>query len=242
VKPRRGNAGTQPGLPDTAISEAVPLRGSLRPKAPAARKRVWEPLPVGPPTVLQMGYRSSAACPPASEVKPCKFRPLVEELVPAPEAEEVFLRLCHLPHCLFLDSALPDPLLGRYSFVAADPFDYLRLPADGTDGLGELARRMAGLRTESMAGLPPFQGGAAGLFSYDLGGSLETLPRPRVDEFQVPALAVGLYDVVVALDHLERRAWIISQGLPELGPPPSPRRRAAGRGVWLACWGRYRRE
>lgn len=155
--------------------------------------------------------------------------------MPAPEAEEVFLRLCHLPHCLFLDSALPDPLLGRYSFVAADPFDYLQLPCHRRGALEELARRMAGLRTESMAGLPPFQGGAAGLFSYDLGGSLEKLPRPRVDEFEVPALAVGLYDVVVALDHLERRAWIISQGLPEVAPARR-RRRAAERLEEVCGW------
>ena len=48
-------------------------------------------------------------------------------------------------------------------------------------------------------GLPPFQGGAAGLFAYDLNRSLERIARPRADEFQVPALAIGLYDVVVAL-------------------------------------------
>jgi len=65
------------------------------------------------------------------------------------------------------------------------------------------------------AGLPPFQGGAAGLLSYDLGRQLENLPRPAYDEFQLPAMAVGLYDVVIAWDHLDRRGWIISQGFPE---------------------------
>ena len=175
-----------------------------------------------------MGSDSSAPCLPADLATPCALRPLVEELVPAPGAEEVFRRMCRLPHCLFLDSALEQPALGRYSFVAADPFDYLQLPADGSDGLAELGRRMAGWRTETVAGLPPFQGGAAGLLSYDLGRSLEQLPPPPLDEFQVPALAVGLYDVVVALDHLERRAWIISQGLPELDPTRR-RRRAARR-------------
>ncbi len=66
--------------------------------------------------------------------------------------------------------------------------------------------------------LPPFQGGAAGLLSYDLGHSLETVPMPRWDEFQTPALAVGLYDTVVAWDHATGRAWIISQGFPETDP------------------------
>jgi len=143
------------------------------------------------------------------------FQPLVQQLCPAPDPVLVFQRLCRRPHALFLDSALRDPRLGRYSFITADPFDYIELPADGSDGLAELARRMDGMTARTVDGLPPFQGGAAGLLSYDLGRSLERLPRPRYDEFSAPALAIGLYDVVVAFDHLENRAWIISQGLPE---------------------------
>jgi para-aminobenzoate synthetase component 1 len=152
------------------------------------------------------------------------FCPMVEELAAAPEPEEVFLRLCGRPHCLFLDSAMRDPRLGRYSFVTADPFDYLEQPADAPDSLAELARRVPGMEAATIDGLPPFQGGAAGLVSYDLGRQLETLPRPAVDEFRVPALAVGLYDVVVAFDHVEQRGWIISQGLPELDPARRQRR------------------
>ena len=146
------------------------------------------------------------------------FVPLVEELTPAPEAEEVFLRMAGLPCCLFLDSALRHPSLGRYSFLAADPFDFVAVPADGSDALALLAERMRHFAAATVPGLPPFQGGAAGLFSYDLCRSLENVPAARVDEFQVPAMAVGFYDVVVAFDHLSGRAWIISQGLPEIEP------------------------
>ena len=163
------------------------------------------------------------------------FRPLVEELTPVPEPEEVFLRLCCRPHCLFLDSALRDPVLGRYSFVAADPFDYLELPPEAADGLGELAQRMSGMEAATIAGLPPFQGGAAGLFSYDLGRQLERLPPAAIDEFQVPALAVGLYDVVVAFDHVEHRGWIISQGFPE-AEAGCRRRRAQARLEEVHAW------
>jgi para-aminobenzoate synthetase component 1 len=46
-----------------------------------------------------------------------------------------------------------------------------------------------------------------------------------MDTFQVPALAVGLYDVVLAFDHATGRAWIVSQGFPEVDP--SRRRRRA---------------
>ncbi len=165
----------------------------------------------------------------------CRIAPLVEELTPAPAPEEVFLRLSHQAKCLFLDSALSEPTLGRYSFVAADPFEYFEIAADGSDGLRELGRRMAQFPAETLLGLPPFQGGAAGLFGYDLGRSLEKLPGARIDEFQVPALAVGFYDVVVAFDHVERRAWIISQGFP-LKDPVGRQRRAEQRLRQVRAW------
>jgi para-aminobenzoate synthetase component I len=186
-----------------------------------------------------------------------------------------------LPHCLFLDSAMRHPTLGRYSFLAADPFDFVRCPADGSDALGVLEERLrqfscfSGVKGDSpifvdskigtvpsgadipvcpgnattsgrrdslpcvmpVPGPPPFQGGIAGLFGYDLGRSLEWLPTPRTDEFGVPALAVGFYDVVVAFDHLAGKAWIISQGFPE--SEPSLRQRRARRRLdevrgWIA--------
>ena len=147
---------------------------------------------------------------------------IVQELLPMPDAEAVFLRLAALPHCLFLDSAMRLENLGRYSFICADPFEYLEIHPREKDELSELEavwqKVTAGHEIETLAGLPPFQGGVAGLFSYDLGYSLETLPNPHCDEFQVPSLAVGFYDVVVAFDHHEQRAWIISQGLPEQEP------------------------
>jgi para-aminobenzoate synthetase component 1 len=40
------------------------------------------------------------------------------------------------------------------------------------------------------------------------------LPRPRLDEFKLPDLAIGLYDCVVAFDHEQDRCWLISTGLP----------------------------
>lgn len=144
--------------------------------------------------------------------------PLAEELWPTPDPVAVFLRLARRPYCLFLDSAASHPTLGRYSFVTADPFAFLRFGVDRCGALDRLGSRLRGLHTPGLPQLPPFQGGAAGLLSYDLGRQLETIPAPRYDEFRIPALALGLYDVVVAFDHLERRCWIISQGLPERSP------------------------
>ena len=162
--------------------------------------------------------------PTAKQLDLSPFFPLVEEITPAPEAVDVFRRLCGLPGCLFLDSALRHEELGRYSFVAADPFDFVTVAADTDEPLRCLDRWRATFHAASAPGLPPFQGGAAGLFGYELCRSFERLPKPRFDEFQAPALAVGLYDVVVAFDHQTGRAWIISHGFPETDPGRRQRR------------------
>ncbi|HEX4148941.1 MAG TPA: anthranilate synthase component I family protein [Pirellulales bacterium] len=146
--------------------------------------------------------------------------PVVACLPPEIDAEQVFLRLASRPHCVFFDSARRDPVLGRYSFVAADPFDFMHVvPGDAEpgspDALSQLAGRMQHLGSRPLDGLPPFQGGAAGLVGYDLNQQFERLPSPAVDEFAMPALAMGLYDVVVAFDHQQSQAWIVSQGWPE---------------------------
>ncbi len=144
--------------------------------------------------------------------------PLVEELIPTPDPVAVFLRLAAWPHCVFLDSAARHARLGRYSFVTADPFAFLTGRTEDCGALDRLAGQLRRFPADNLAPLPPFQGGAAGLFSYDLGRQLETIPSPRYDEFRVPAWAVGLYDVVVAFDHAEDRCWIVSQGFPEQQP------------------------
>ena len=146
---------------------------------------------------------------------------------------------------LLLDSAQgPEQVperLGRYSFVAVEPFRSLigrdrRFRLDGQVSEGNpfdiLRRELAAFREASLPGLPPFQGGLAGLLGYDLGRHLERLPTTRTDDIAYPDLAVGLYDLVVAYDHRERRAWILSSGLPERDPA---RRRARAAARLEAC-------
>ncbi len=161
--------------------------------------------------------------------------PLVRELRPAPDPEAAFVRLAGQRNCLFLDSALREHSLGRYSFLTADPFDIFESTSDTSAGLTRLRQELARWQTPSAAGLPPFQGGAAGLLSYDLSRSLERIPAPRYDEFQMPGLAIGLYDTVLAFDHVEHRAWIISQGFPEV-EPERRRRRARERIDQFSSW------
>ena len=94
------------------------------------------------------------------------------------------------------------------------------------DPLTVLADRLGRFRWQPIEGLPPFQGGAAGLFGYDLCHHIEVLPRPQYDDFSIPDLAVGIYDWVIAFDHWTERAWLISTGYPESDPHAREQRAA----------------
>ena len=140
--------------------------------------------------------------------------------------------LSHLPFLTFLDSAMVDEKLGRYSFVAVDPFARIQGREADAGWVKRLKSTLAEYKMPPLPGLPPFQGGAAGLFSYELGRSLERLPKPALDELAFPDLSLGLYDVVVAFDVALRRGWILSTGLPER-EPEARNRRAIERGRWI---------
>jgi para-aminobenzoate synthetase component 1 len=84
------------------------------------------------------------------------------------------------------------------------------------DPFALLAERLQPFRQDTLPDLPPFQGGAAGLLSYEVCHYLERLPRARHDEFQPPDVMLGLYDWVVAFDHAKGEAWCVSTGFPEM--------------------------
>lgn len=130
------------------------------------------------------------------------------------EPVDAFRRLSARAHCAFLDSARLSDVRGQYSFLVADPFQVLDDRAD--DPLGQLADALRRYPAVTLESLPPFQGGAVGLFSYDLVRSLERIPENRWDEFQIPGMLVGLYDVTLVFDHRKSKAWLVSQGFPEL--------------------------
>src|SRR5690606_19421172 len=156
---------------------------------------------------------------------------LVAEITPAPEPIDACARFADLPGCLLLESMVRSERLGRYSFLAADPFRVLRSrgplveevgPSGGerveADPFTAPQRALARYRMDTLPGLPPFQGGAAGYFGYELGRHLEEVPQARYDDLALPDLCVGFYDWVLAWDHASGRAWLVSNGLPATGP------------------------
>ncbi|MCA9113486.1 MAG: aminodeoxychorismate synthase component I [Planctomycetaceae bacterium] len=146
--------------------------------------------------------------------------PLVHELDSPPRPAAALAAVSHLPGVLLLESVLQTPGTGQFSFLVAEPWQWFQLQQAeyGLDPFAGIRAAMQGMEAEHLSDLPPFQGGAAGLLSYELGGCFERLPVPAVDEFALPVLAVGLYDSVVAWNHHTGQAWIISQGFPEISP------------------------
>ena len=150
--------------------------------------------------------------------------PRVEELAPPPDPVRCCELLEGLPHRLFLDSASRDPRLGRYSYLTADPFAVVRSEEGQPDPLARVRSMLAPFRCDPVAGLPPFQGGAAGYIAYDWGLVLERLPAPVYDDLGLDDLVLGLYDWVLAWDHVQSKAWLISTGMPETAPDAAAHR------------------
>ena len=148
---------------------------------------------------------------------------LYREIEPQ-KPEEIALRLANHPHLAFLDSAMGHSALGRYSYVASDPFGVLSvvrgkaywneeaLPTDPFTAIRDILKRFA---VENQLGLPPFQTGGIGYLSYELGRLIEapsSTPHPEED---MPDLVLAFYDVVFAHDHAENRSFILSSGFPD---------------------------
>jgi para-aminobenzoate synthetase component 1 len=155
---------------------------------------------------------------------------LVEELSYELTPWNALRRLALLPNVFFLDSALRHPTLGRYSYLTADPFRWVEAhgdrvtvsdesrPRHAVDPFAVLAELLARHPMSSHPELPPFQGGVAGLFGYDLCHHIEQLPRSPIDEFQTPDLAVGFYDWVLAWDHHRKRCFLMATGESDVEP------------------------
>ncbi|HEY6012043.1 MAG TPA: anthranilate synthase component I family protein [Nitrospirota bacterium] len=159
-----------------------------------------------------------------------KIMPLAAELdsgALTPLAVLDVLRTERFP--VLLESARTNDRTGRYSFVTADPYLIFRSRGDAVEldlpatpagkygkraamkrkPLKKLRELLANYRTERIAGLPPFTGGAVGFFSYDFAHQFENLPRQAVNDLDIPESYFLFVDLVVAFDHVLNKAWVI---------------------------------
>ena len=125
-----------------------------------------------------------------------------EEVLPA-FAEEPWA-------CAFLSGGGSER--ARWSYLLRQPADTFVLAGDDPADPFERLEALLGEPCPALDG-PPFQGGLAGLASYELGDRVEPLALARRGGW--PDLAVGFYPALLAFDHREQRVLAIGRGIDE---------------------------
>jgi anthranilate synthase component 1 len=134
-----------------------------------------------------------------------------------------FLKLRGRGPAFLLESAEQGQRFGRWSFLGFRPRAVLRLAGgrlevregderrelDGSDPFRAVAEYLSSYRVAPLEGLPPFAGGAVGLFGYDLVRTVERLPEPNPDDIGTPDMALMVSDALVVFDHLSHRVTIL---------------------------------
>ncbi len=120
-----------------------------------------------------------------------------------------------------LESAEQGRRFGRWSFLGFRPRSVIRIdggrltvdgePREAADPYAVVAEEVGRWRTAPLDGLPPFAGGAVGLFGYDLVRTAEpTVGAAPPDDTGVPDLALMVSDVLVAFDHLRHEVTVLA--------------------------------
>jgi anthranilate synthase component I len=111
-----------------------------------------------------------------------------------------------------LESAEQGQRVGRWSFLGFRPHTVIRLSlGDRPDPYAVVREELDRYRIAPLEGLPPFAGGAVGLFGYDLVRSAEpTVGEPNPDPIGVPDLALMVTDLLLAFDHLRHEVTVLA--------------------------------
>ena len=134
-----------------------------------------------------------------------------------------FLKLRGRGPAFLLESAEQGQRFGRWSFLGFRPRAVLRLEhgrlevregserreLDASDPFRAVADYLSSYRVAPLEGLPPFAGGAVGLFGYDLVRAVERLPDPNPDDVGTPDMALMVSDALVVFDHLSHRVTVL---------------------------------
>ncbi len=152
--------------------------------------------------------------------------PVVETFIDDCETPvSAFLKLRENGQPAFLLESAEQGRVGRYSFIGFRPRKVLRWSlADGGDPYALAASELSAFDPAVIEGLPPFAGGAVGVFAYDLVRTVEPLGEPNPDPLGVPDLALMLTDALVCFDHLKHTITVLANAYVDDGVDASYRR------------------
>ncbi|ORM75097.1 aminodeoxychorismate synthase, component I [Pantoea wallisii] len=137
-----------------------------------------------------------------------------------------FSTLAHRPWAMLLTSGQAEHADNRFDILTADPLTTLTTQGNRTcivshageydsedDPLSLVQQQLDALNiTPAFNADLPFQGGALGLFGYDLGRRFETLPQIAQQDLTTPDMAVGIYDWALIADHHKQTLTLVSLG------------------------------
>lgn len=149
------------------------------------------------------------------------YRVLLADTVTPVSLFQRLRKSAHYP--VLLESVEGGEHLARYSFLARDPHQTIRLKDGKTfveDRNGnrkvaehsffeELKTQVSKYKEPKIQGLPRFTGGAIGYSSYDTFRLTERLPNIPPDELGIPDAIWAFYDEVFAFDHVKHRIILI---------------------------------
>jgi anthranilate/para-aminobenzoate synthase component I len=148
------------------------------------------------------------------------FFPVFRE-IPFENPHAIYRRLRTKKSFLF-ESAKGPAGTARYSFIGVEPYLSFKVKnseihisfgekktVSSRHPLQRLRELLGGYKQKAADGLPPFQGGAAGMLSYDFVHYLERLPAHAIDDLNIPDAHFFMFDRLLAFDHQKRKCWII---------------------------------
>ncbi len=153
-----------------------------------------------------------------------------------------FLKLRGRAPAFLLESAEQGQRFGRFSFLGFRPRAILRFEGgrltlrelldrerdsreaawskrelEAPDPFAAVADYLSTYRVAPVEDLPPFAGGAVGIFGYDLVRTVERLPDPNPDDVGTPDMALMVSDALIVFDHLRHEVTIMVNAFVEAG-------------------------
>lgn len=125
--------------------------------------------------------------------------------------------------CCLFESVVGGEKVGRYSFIAINPFGQLSasgskvtiqrsgqwLETECDNPFARLREELKAIEVARLDEMPPFVGGAVGYAGYDTVRYVEHLPNAPVDDRDLPDLSFAFYDQMIVFDNVQKTMTVI---------------------------------
>ncbi|MCY6370807.1 aminodeoxychorismate synthase component I [Clostridium ganghwense] len=151
------------------------------------------------------------------------MNPLIEEVNTELDAFSIYSIFKDRYESIFLDSGMDRERLGKYSFIALNPFItfksknnvcFLNREQYEGDTFEELKKIIKKYKFNNNTKFP-FIAGGIGYFSYDLGRSIEKLPEISEEDVDIPDCYFNFYDNIIVIDHVNNKTYVTALGILE---------------------------